>query len=99
MSTTTTTPLTTELRDAALAALERLGADVPAGTGLPVVSPLSGQPLLELRRDGTAEAEAAVGRAAEAFRTWRSVPAPCAARWSSAWASCSPSTRRTWPSS
>ncbi|WP_454858631.1 hypothetical protein [Promicromonospora soli] len=53
MSTTTTTPLTTELRDAALAALERLGATpavvepVETGAGLPVVSPLSGQTLLE----------------------------------------------------
>src|SRR5690606_5221859 len=75
-STTTDSPLTTELRDAARAALQRLGAGVPEGTGLPVVSPLSGRPLLELRRDGAAETEAAVGRAAEAFRTWRSVPAP-----------------------
>lgn len=78
-STTTHTPLTTELREAALAALERLGATAPEASvdgDLAVVSPLSGQPLLSVRRDGAAEATAAVDRAAEAFTTWRSVPAP-----------------------
>ncbi|WP_125777079.1 aldehyde dehydrogenase family protein [Antribacter gilvus] len=79
-SAPTESALTAELRDNALAALERLGAQVPVPDadeqGLPVVSPLSGETLLTLPRAGAAEVDAAVGRAAEAFTTWRSVPAP-----------------------
>jgi aldehyde dehydrogenase (NAD+) len=87
MTSTTPDTLTTELRDAAFAALARLGATVPVdepspvvglveAQTLPVVSPLSGRPLLHLRRGGAAEAATAVGQAADAFTTWRSVPAP-----------------------
>lgn len=79
-ATTQSTDLTADLRATALAALERLGAQVPVADdgeeGLSVVSPLSGRSLLTLRRDGAPEVSSAVGQAAEAFRTWRSVPAP-----------------------
>jgi len=76
-SETTTTALTAELRDAALAALERIGAPVnPAADGLPVVSPLSGETMLTLPAAGADEVEAAITDAHEAFLTWRSVPAP-----------------------
>ncbi|MBL0888405.1 L-piperidine-6-carboxylate dehydrogenase [Myceligenerans indicum] len=72
-------PLSTELRAAALAALERLGATVPEAAedaGIAVHSPLSGERIATVRRDGAEETRAAVGQAAEAFTTWRSVPAP-----------------------
>ncbi|MCA5894922.1 aldehyde dehydrogenase family protein [Isoptericola sp. NEAU-Y5] len=75
----TTTPLTTELRTAAAAALDRLGVEVPAapdGGGLAVVSPLSGEVVATLPEAGAADVDAAVTAAAEAFRTWRSVPGP-----------------------
>ncbi|WP_166848770.1 aldehyde dehydrogenase family protein [Isoptericola sp. BMS4] len=79
MTTTTTTPLTVELRDAATAALSRLGADLPAAPasgGLPVVSPLSGEPVVTLPEDTADDVAAAVGAAADAFRAWRAVPGP-----------------------
>jgi aldehyde dehydrogenase (NAD+) len=74
------TPLTSELRDAALASLERIGATVPrADDGAPVVSarsPLSGQALLDLPAASAADVDEAVSAAHQAFLTWRSVPAP-----------------------
>ena len=78
-SETTTTALTAELRDAALAALERIGAPVTAHDadgGLRVVSPLSGETLLTLPEAGASDVETAITEAHEAFLTWRSVPAP-----------------------
>jgi aldehyde dehydrogenase (NAD+) len=78
-TTTQTSTLTTELRDAALAALARIGATVPEAPhdgGLPVVSPISGEPLLHLPEATAAEVQTAVGQAHEAFLAWRSVPAP-----------------------
>jgi len=74
------TPLTTELRDTALAALQRIGAEVlrPAdgAATLTARSPLSGQALLDLPADDAAGVERAVTAAHAAFLTWRSVPAP-----------------------
>jgi aldehyde dehydrogenase (NAD+) len=46
------------------------GGDVPA------LSPIDGEIVAQLRSTSVAEAEAAVGRAAEAFLAWRLVPAP-----------------------
>jgi aldehyde dehydrogenase (NAD+) len=81
MTTTTPSTLTAELRDAALAALERLGATPPAADrGLAAVSPLSGEPMLHVREATADDTAATVGEAAEAFRTWRSVPAPVRGR-------------------
>ncbi len=60
------------------AILARLG--VPAGVfapaGLPARSPITGEIVAHLRETGIEEAKAAIGRAHEAFRTWRLVPAP-----------------------
>ncbi|WP_380166806.1 aldehyde dehydrogenase family protein [Jannaschia sp. R86511] len=74
------TPLTTELRDTALAALQRIGADVPSPVpGSPTLaarSPLSGRTLLDLPATDAAGVSDAVGAAHAAFLTWRSVPAP-----------------------
>ncbi|MGJ7442575.1 L-piperidine-6-carboxylate dehydrogenase [Aquipuribacter sp. MA13-6] len=74
------TPLTTELRDTALAALQRIGAEVPhpvdGGATLTARSPLSGEALLDLPADDAAGVERAVAAAHDAFLTWRSVPAP-----------------------
>jgi aldehyde dehydrogenase (NAD+) len=82
MTTTDTTSLTDQLREAATAALRRIGADVleardddPAA-GLPVVSPLAGETIVMLASGGAADVDAAVDAATHAFRTWRSVPAP-----------------------
>lgn len=74
-----TTPLTAELRDAATAALERIGATLPtapADGGLAVVSPLSGEAIVTVPEASADDVEAAVGQAHEAFLAWRSVPAP-----------------------
>ncbi|CAM3809138.1 L-piperidine-6-carboxylate dehydrogenase [Isoptericola cucumis] len=78
-STTALSPLSTQLRDAATAALGRVGVtapEPPAAGGLPVVSPLSGEPILTLPEAGAADVDAAVAAAADAFRAWRSVPGP-----------------------
>jgi len=76
-TTTATLPGAEELRTLAGTALQRCGAD-PAllGGDRPVVSPVNGQPLAHVRDQGAADVEAAVVRAGEAFRTWRTVPAP-----------------------
>ncbi|NNG06019.1 MAG: aldehyde dehydrogenase family protein [Inquilinus sp.] len=50
-------------------------ADLSGGT-LSVVSPIDGATLAHLREHGPADVDAAIGRAAEAFQAWRSVPAP-----------------------
>src|SRR4051794_33701246 len=66
-----------ELRSAAEKALDRCGADPGRLAGEhEVVSPVNGRPLGSLTWQGTADVEAAVARAGEAFRTWRTVPAP-----------------------
>ncbi|MBV8509514.1 MAG: aldehyde dehydrogenase family protein, partial [Xanthobacteraceae bacterium] len=66
------------VRDEALAILARLG--VPertlAGAGLAASSPITGEVLTHVGATSPAQASAAIGRAASAFNTWRSVPAP-----------------------
>jgi aldehyde dehydrogenase (NAD+) len=66
------------VRGEALGVLERLG--VPPGAfsagGLPARSPISGETIVEVALSSAGEATAAIGRAAEAFRQWRTVPAP-----------------------
>jgi aldehyde dehydrogenase (NAD+) len=42
----------------------------------PVTSPVNGAPLASLRWQDAADVDAAVARAGEAFRAWRTVPAP-----------------------
>ena len=75
---------TAELRDRALAALDALGVDREArlddGGTVRARSPLTGAELFGVRThtaDGVADA---VGRAADAFRAWREVPAPVRGR-------------------
>jgi aldehyde dehydrogenase (NAD+) len=62
----------------ALAVLSRLG--VPdtayARDGLAVVSPITGEIVAHVRATRRDQAEATIGRAAEAFAAWRVVPAP-----------------------
>ncbi|GLW31058.1 L-piperidine-6-carboxylate dehydrogenase [Actinoplanes regularis] len=67
---------TDELRERALASLHRIGAVVPEGTGLHARSPITGENLFALRATTAEETERAIGEAAEAFRTWRTTPAP-----------------------
>jgi aldehyde dehydrogenase (NAD+) len=76
--TETATPQSTGVRDEALAILARLG--VPeralARAGLAASSPITGEVVTHVVATSPAEASAAIGRAASAFNTWRSVPAP-----------------------
>src|SRR3954447_4200885 len=66
-----------DLRSSAEEALRRCGADVAALAGdRPVRSPVNGRPLCSIRWQTAADVEAAVARAGEAFRVWRTVPAP-----------------------
>jgi aldehyde dehydrogenase (NAD+) len=68
----------TSVRDEALAILARLG--VPertlAGAGLAASSPITGEVVTHVAVTRPAEASAAIGRAANAFNMWRTVPAP-----------------------
>ncbi len=66
------------VRDEALAILSRLG--VPQGafarTGIAASSPITGELIAHVRIAGPQEAGAAIGRAANAFEAWRTVPPP-----------------------
>src|SRR3954471_13137678 len=72
-----TLPSADELRTAAEGALRRCGV-VPGRLAgdRPVVSPVNGAPLGSVSWGQAADVEAAVVRAGEAFRSWRTVPAP-----------------------
>ncbi len=56
-------------------ALEACGAQLPDGDDA-IVTPLTGRVLARVSRPDAAEVEAAIGRAAVAFQTWRTTPAP-----------------------
>ncbi|MGE0718471.1 MAG: aldehyde dehydrogenase family protein [Alphaproteobacteria bacterium] len=68
----------TDIAAEARTVLERLGVDpaLLAGGDLAVRSPVDGAVMARVATAGPAEAAAAVGRAAAAFLSWRSVPAP-----------------------
>ncbi|GIF04939.1 L-piperidine-6-carboxylate dehydrogenase [Actinoplanes siamensis] len=70
------TDRTDQLRDLARASLRRIGAAVPSGTGLAARTPITGAELFALRASTAGEVTRAVGEAAEAFRAWRTTPAP-----------------------
>ncbi|MGY1786842.1 L-piperidine-6-carboxylate dehydrogenase [Geodermatophilus sp. SYSU D00698] len=73
----TTLPTAEDLARLAADAAGRCGVDLDAIAGdFPVTSPVNGQRVASLRRDTAADVATAVGRADEAFRTWRTVPAP-----------------------
>ncbi|MBX3540276.1 MAG: aldehyde dehydrogenase family protein [Chelatococcus sp.] len=66
------------VKDEVLAILSRLGVTdkVYGATGLAARSPITGETIATLREDDKASTAAAIGRADEAFRAWRLVPAP-----------------------
>src|SRR3954453_19665205 len=66
------------VRDEALAILRRLGTpqDAFAAQGIAARSPLTGESVATVRVHSAEETGAAIGRAAQAFLTWRWVPAP-----------------------
>ena len=72
-----TLPSADELRTQAEAALRRCGVDLAAIAGdRPVTSPVTGQPIASIRWQDAADVDVAVAWAEEAFRAWRTVPAP-----------------------
>jgi aldehyde dehydrogenase (NAD+) len=73
----TTLPTAEDLRRRAEEAARRCGVDLDARAGSsPVTSPINGQPLFSLGWQDAADVDAAVTRADQAFREWRTVPAP-----------------------
>ena len=66
------------VRDEALAILARLGVPEAAyrDGDLPARSPITGEVVARVRTVTAQETTAAIGRAHEAFKTWRLVPAP-----------------------
>ncbi|MBS7706557.1 L-piperidine-6-carboxylate dehydrogenase [Chelatococcus asaccharovorans] len=66
------------VKDEALAILKGLGVadSAYAASGLDARSPITGETVAVLREDDRASTAAAIGRADEAFKVWRSVPAP-----------------------
>ena len=71
-------PKPMSVRDESLAILSRLGTPESAfaASGLAVASPITGETVTHVRVTEPQEAGAAIGRAARAFATWRTVPAP-----------------------
>jgi aldehyde dehydrogenase (NAD+) len=73
----TTLPSQSELSALALETARRCGVDVGALTGdVATTSPVNGQQVATLTWRDAAYVDEAVGRAGEAFRAWRTVPAP-----------------------
>ena len=73
----TTLPTAEDLSRQAREAAARCGVDLaPFAGDRPVTSPVNGAPLASLHWQGAADVDAAVARAGEAFRAWRTVPAP-----------------------
>jgi aldehyde dehydrogenase (NAD+) len=73
----TTLPSAEDLHSEVQDAARRCGVDLDSFAGdRPVSSPINGEPLFSIRSQNAADVDAAVVRAGEAFRTWRTVPAP-----------------------
>ncbi|WP_330252449.1 aldehyde dehydrogenase family protein [Nocardia sp. NBC_00565] len=68
--------LTKDLSARAAELLRAIGADTPVAGELPARTPITGGTLLTMPADSLDEVDAAIGRAAAAFRSWRTVPAP-----------------------
>ncbi|QNG19475.1 aldehyde dehydrogenase family protein [Rhodococcus triatomae] len=64
------------LRDRALRALHRCGAQLPGSGDLVARTPITDTPLAEVPVSCAADVEAALAAAAHTFRDWRSTPAP-----------------------
>ncbi|MFC5995598.1 aldehyde dehydrogenase family protein [Pseudonocardia hispaniensis] len=71
-----TLPSTGSLRDRARARLERVGVPLVLGEDIHARTPITGDDLFGLEATTLDEAERAIAAAAEAFRTWRTTPAP-----------------------
>ncbi|MQY29971.1 L-piperidine-6-carboxylate dehydrogenase [Nocardia aurantia] len=69
-------PDTTALRARAERALRALGAELPSGGTLSARTPITGGELATLTGSTPDRVDAAVDKAAKAFRSWRTVPAP-----------------------
>ena len=76
MPDTSTLPSTDSLRDRARLSLRRVGVTVPAGDGLAARSPITGEDLFGLAATTADDVDQAIGAATEAFRDWRTTPAP-----------------------
>jgi aldehyde dehydrogenase (NAD+) len=74
--TTMTLPSHAELLEETTAILARLGVTLPADGDLAARSPITGGELGRVRSHSAAEATRIVTDAQEAFRAWRTVPAP-----------------------
>ncbi|MDI6105849.1 aldehyde dehydrogenase family protein [Actinoplanes sp. NEAU-A12] len=69
-------PTTQQLRERARASLDRIGVAVVEGSGLSARSPITGEDLFGLRATTDDEARQAIAEADQAFRAWRTTPAP-----------------------
>ncbi|MFF0491146.1 aldehyde dehydrogenase family protein [Nocardia sp. NPDC004068] len=76
MTSAPTAPLTDELRARAEQLLRELGATPPAPGPLSARTPITGGELATLAPSSAQEVDAAIDKAANAFRSWRTVPAP-----------------------
>ena len=64
------------MKQQTLSVLDALGVHLPPSGDLTVRSPIDGSVLAQLPTASAADMQAAVGRAHEAFKAWRVVPAP-----------------------
>jgi aldehyde dehydrogenase (NAD+) len=73
-------PTADELRGLVRASLTAVGSTAvlaePGGHGLAASTPITGEVLFTIAETTGAEADAAIGQAAQAFTTWRTTPAP-----------------------
>jgi aldehyde dehydrogenase (NAD+) len=69
---------TAPVREEALAIMRRLGLSANAidGPGIPAISPITGEVIADVRTITAEEASVIIGRAVQAFATWRAIPAP-----------------------
>ncbi|MFF3543015.1 aldehyde dehydrogenase family protein [Streptomyces platensis] len=74
--TATALPTTEDLRTRARAALARVGVTVEEGGDFHARSPITGEDLFGLSAATAAGTEEALAASREAFRTWRTTPAP-----------------------
>ncbi|MCM6777785.1 aldehyde dehydrogenase family protein [Nocardia sp. CDC159] len=76
MTSAPTAPLTVELRARAEQLLRELGAELPTPGPLPARTPITGGELATLAPSSAEQVDDAIAKAANAFRAWRTVPAP-----------------------
>ena len=70
-------PTTAEITADVLHALKATGVDTDAVTGdTEVRTPITGEVIFKVKTHSSDDIDTAVSQAAEAFKTWREVPAP-----------------------